>query len=814
MATWLETLPEEFGRYRILKLLGQGGMGAVYLAHDTQLGRDVALKVPNFDPKRGQMLIDRFYQEARAAATVQHPNICPIFDVGEINGTRYLTMAYIDGKPLREWISGGKPLSQRQVANLIRKAALALHEAHQRGVVHRDLKPPNIMIDRRGEPMIMDFGLARRFREEDPRLTRIGSTMGTPAYMAPEQCSGDRAAMGPPCDIYSLGVILYELLAGRLPFVGDDAMAVLSKVLTEEPTPPSAHRGEIDPELERICLKAMAKKADARYETAGAMATALAIYIKSTSSSGTATSQPVVPILLDEPETAVKAPGRSVPHAGNTRTMTQPPELTDTDSDLELPRRPPPRKRRSQGVPGWVWGVSLGAVGLVVLGVVLGAVILYRSTNYGNRRIVLSEPNAAVTVKVDGEEVDLKAGADLRLRAGEHELDVAGRDFESLHLPFIVTRGESTPLPVPLKVKAASVRVVLSEPNAQVNILVNGQPGPRHNEPFTLTPRQAYQFLVTGMGYKPWVGNVTPQPGQALTLNVPLEKQGKIDGPPPPPIAKGKLTPLLCVTMDNLDKSVEIVQFDPETRTTTDLTRFHKVCASPTYSPDGMSIAFAANLKKDNRLDLYRMDADGKNIIHLTDGPGNCAYPSWSPKGDRLAIEHRLNNGADIWVIDANAKQGINLTPMQGLNYSPAWSPDGKLIAFASNRKGKDAWGLYVMSAANGLNPIEIQHIGRPNRPIFNPAWSPDSAQIAFSAPKGPTATELYVVDRTGAGKRQLTNLGGLNISPAWSPDGSTIAFEHSTEKGGGIWLINADGTNPREVIGNRLGGRPSWKPR
>jgi serine/threonine protein kinase len=813
-ATWLETLPEEFGRYRILKLLGQGGMGAVYLAHDTQLGRDVALKVPNFDPKRGQILNERFDQEARAAATVQHPNICPIFDVGVIDGIRYLTMAYIDGRPLRDWMGGGKPLSTRQIANLCRKVALALHEAHQRGVVHRDLKPPNIMIDRRGEPMIMDFGLARRFREDDPRLTRIGSTMGTPAYMAPEQCSGDRNAMGPSCDIYSLGVILYELIAGRLPFVGDDAMAVLSKVLIEAPAPPSAFRDGLEPELERICLKAMAKKPEDRYETAGAMAAALGVFIKSSSPNAT-TSAPVVPILLDEPETAVKAAGRNAPYVAGPRTMPRIAEQADTDTktDLDEPRRPPaPRKRRSShAVPNWVWGVILGGVGLIIVVVLIGAFVVYRTTNYGTRRIDLSEPNAAVTVRVDGSEVDIKGGVPLRLRPGEHELDVAGKEYEPLHLPFTVERGENPPLPVPLQVKLGSVRIELSEPNAVVDVLVNGQRGHRHGETLRLPPRQQHQFVVTGQGYKPWAGHVTLQPGQVFTLSVPLERQGQIDVKQPP--IAGKLPPLICVNMDNLDKVVEVWQISADGANAIPITKLGKICASPTYSPDGMRIAFAANVINDKRLDLYRMDADGRNVVQLTNGPGSCAYPSWSPLGDRIAIEHRLNNNADIWVIDAGAKQGINLTPSQGLNYSPAWSPDGQEIAFASNRKGKDAWGIYLMRP-DGLNPREIKHIGRPNRPVFNPAWSPDSSKIVFSAPKGPKATELYVIDRTGKIQTQLTNLGGINVSPAWSSDGSTIAFEHSTEAGGGLWLINADGTNPREIVANRYGGRPCWKPR
>jgi serine/threonine protein kinase len=216
-----KVLPAPFGRYKLLKLLGQGGMGTVYLAQDTQLDRRVALKIPLFDSADGSHVLERFYREARAAATVHHPNICPIYDVGENDGVPYLTMAFIEGRPLAE-IAGTKPLTPRQSALLVRKLALALAEAHQQKVIHRDLKPANIMIDRRSEPIVMDFGLARRSHAGDVRMTQEGSAMGTPSYMPPEQVSGNVDLMGPGSDIYSLGVILYELLAGRLPFRFDE----------------------------------------------------------------------------------------------------------------------------------------------------------------------------------------------------------------------------------------------------------------------------------------------------------------------------------------------------------------------------------------------------------------------------------------------------------------------------------------------------------------------------------------------------------------------------------------------------------------
>ena len=210
-------LPEQFGRYRILRPLGQGSMGSVYLAHDSSLDRAVALKVPRLALGGDRRVLERFYREARAAATLEHPNLCPVYDVGEINGIPYLTMAFVEGRPLSELFRAEGMLEPRRIAAMLHPLALALQEAHTRGVVHRDLKPANIMLNARGEPVVMDFGLARREQPDEARLTHQGSLVGTPAYMAPEQVQGKVDTLGPPCDIYALGVI-YEALAGRLPF--------------------------------------------------------------------------------------------------------------------------------------------------------------------------------------------------------------------------------------------------------------------------------------------------------------------------------------------------------------------------------------------------------------------------------------------------------------------------------------------------------------------------------------------------------------------------------------------------------------------
>lgn len=270
--------PSEFGRYAIKKQLGRGAMGAVFLAQDTQLNRDIALKVPTFGDKSPANMIERFYREARSAATLTHPNICPVYDVGEHNGIHFISMGYIEGRPLSAYIESGKKQPERQAAAVIRKLALALQEAHDKGIIHRDLKPANIMIDHRSEPVVMDFGLARLTNDvEEARLTREGTVMGSPAYMSPEQVEGRK--LGPQCDVYSLGVVFYELLTGQTPYQGS-VVSVIGQILAAKPKPPTELRPDISAECSAVCLKAMASKPSERFQSMAEYAEALNAFIK------------------------------------------------------------------------------------------------------------------------------------------------------------------------------------------------------------------------------------------------------------------------------------------------------------------------------------------------------------------------------------------------------------------------------------------------------------------------------------------------------------------------------------------------------
>lgn len=261
-------LPSTIGRFEIHSLLGEGGFGRVYRAYDPPLDRWVALKVPRRGGDSG-VRTKRFRLEARAAAKLRHPNIVPTFDSGKVGDQLYIASQFVEGDPLSRAISKG-PIAVKVAVGWTVAIARALAHAHSLGIVHRDVKPHNVMLDENNEPQLMDFGLAKRLDDEST-LTTDGAILGTPAYMAPEQVRGDNSQVGPTADQYAVGTILYELLSGQRPFTGPPH-SVLAQVLKVEPTPLRQIRRDIHPDLEAICQRAMQKLSGARYPSCADMA--------------------------------------------------------------------------------------------------------------------------------------------------------------------------------------------------------------------------------------------------------------------------------------------------------------------------------------------------------------------------------------------------------------------------------------------------------------------------------------------------------------------------------------------------------------
>jgi len=265
-------LPRVFGNFELLEEIARGGMGIVYKARQTTPGRTVALKTILSGQLASDADVERFYAEAQAVATLDHPNIVPVFEVGNYEGQHYFTMGYIEGESLSQRLARG-PLMAREAASIIRDVAGAVHYAHQRGIVHRDLKPANILIDQDGRVRVTDFGLARR-QTDETRLTHTGQLLGTPSFMPPEQIIGRAEDIGPSADVYSLTCLLYESLTGRPPFETGDLRQLMTAHMFSQPPRPSIMRRGINRAFDDVIARGMAKTPGERFGSAGELAKA------------------------------------------------------------------------------------------------------------------------------------------------------------------------------------------------------------------------------------------------------------------------------------------------------------------------------------------------------------------------------------------------------------------------------------------------------------------------------------------------------------------------------------------------------------
>ncbi len=272
------TLPTIIGDYELIEELGRGGMGVVFRARQISLDREVAIKMILRGRLASEADLQRFLAEASATARLQHPNIVPVYEAGDIEGRPFFSMQLVNGETLAERVINQGPLPQREIAKIVASIARAIGFAHEQGILHRDLKPSNILLASDGTPLITDFGLAKQ-TGSDASLTRSGMLVGTPAYMSPEQAGGRRNLIGPASDVYSLGCVLYFALTGRSPFVSDSPMETVMLVVEQDPVAPRTLRPKLDRDLEMIVIRCLQKPIDLRYQSGEALAQDLEAYL-------------------------------------------------------------------------------------------------------------------------------------------------------------------------------------------------------------------------------------------------------------------------------------------------------------------------------------------------------------------------------------------------------------------------------------------------------------------------------------------------------------------------------------------------------
>ena len=406
-------LPIEFGRYRLLKVLGEGGMGAVYLAHDTELDRKVALKLPHFGGGKSKNQGERFRREARLAANLSHPNICRIHDIGQHDAHMYLTMEYIEGKTLNDVIKAKGAVEPRIAVNLMKRIATAVQFAHAQGIIHRDLKPANVMIKRDRDFVLMDFGLARRIDQDDVQLTATGAVLGTPAYMAPEQLRGENTEVGPQADVYSLGIMLFELLTGQRPFQGT-LPQIYAQVLTTESVAPSSAQPGLDPALDEMCRKATNRDVSKRFKSASEFARALEEYLQ--------------PQSIQNKDGQGGAVAQPKPSNNNMDVLTSLGEIDGNRAKPKTKLTPKPKSKRT----GWFSnnrnrvGVGIGILLLLAFTGLLGVILTIKTAN-GTIEIEGMPEDGDVLVDGNRVEIAWNKGAEraeIAINPGTHQLKV------------------------------------------------------------------------------------------------------------------------------------------------------------------------------------------------------------------------------------------------------------------------------------------------------------------------------------------------------------------------------------------------------
>jgi beta-lactam-binding protein with PASTA domain/tRNA A-37 threonylcarbamoyl transferase component Bud32 len=355
------------GRYRVLSRLGSGGMAEVYCAQDLQLGRKVALKILYRRFAEDGEFVERFRREASSAAGLQHQNVVAVYDRGEYDGTYYIAMEYLEGRSLKTIIQQEAPLDPDRAIDLIIQVLRAARFAHRRGIIHRDLKPQNVIVDADDRAKVTDFGIARAGASD---MTQTGSIMGTAQYLSPEQAQGH--AVSAASDIYSIGIMLYEMLTGRVPFEGESAVTIALKQVNERPTPPSAYNAAVTPELEEAVMRALEKDPARRYPDADAFIAAL-----QAARDGTAT--------------AVLAP------------VAPPPPVDPPSEAYVYPEEPLAPREPGEGGRWWLWLLAV-----LVAGLGLAAVLLLPGTQKVGVPTVVGadQANAEAKLRQDGFRVD------------------------------------------------------------------------------------------------------------------------------------------------------------------------------------------------------------------------------------------------------------------------------------------------------------------------------------------------------------------------------------------------------------------------
>lgn len=696
-------LGKELDEYRLDALLGKGGMARIYRGLDVRLKRHVAIKVIDTPFRADADYIMRFEREAQAIAQLEHSNIVRLYRYGEAEGVLYIAMQYIEGQTLLFELDAyrqkGEFIPTPDASRIVREICLALDYTHGKGVIHRDVKPSNVMLDEEGHAILTDFGLAL--------LTDVGTRgeiLGSPHYIAPEQAISSAAA-GPQSDLYAVGVILYEMFTGHLPFDAEDPLDIAMLHMTEPPRPPRTLRPDIGEELQAVILKSLSKEAEDRYPNGSALADALDAALQAMSRSPRAVAQ--------EPSTPVEKPPLSP----------GPASVQAVADEAPLPAAPKPAKREGdvRPLPPIPAAVAKSVDKRTTLKPAPESVAEMEPAASGRKHVFVYAGGAVIAV-----------------------IALAVLLVVLWQMGIVGGTPAATETPAPT-LTASSVVEATVEPT------------------LTLSEAPTMVVAVETVPSAP-TDTLEPTPAVTTTPTKPLSASPAIESLTESPTAAA--TPARQPTAAATSITSHTATATPTETSMATATETSTPRPTATATPITLAglrgwILFLSN--RDGAEAVFAVKADGSQVVRLPDRKlynQAKAAEVVHPNGVLRLEVHTREGNMDIW--REGEGDALRLTSNSASDYDPAWSPNGRQLAFVSGRFGSD--DIFVMDA-NGQDDRRLTRYSGYDK---HPSWSPDGSLIVFWSDRNGTRKQLWLISPQGGEPRSLLDTAYDDYDPIW----------------------------------------------